>query len=416
MNKQNHIYMITQDVPLDRRIVLQAQTLAAAGYRVTVLTWAWPEQTVGLNLPQEEGVEGITIERIKVQGRDPRYRWLYRLGRLGGDFGRKQSNRAVTALGILTGRSTFAHLAPAKAIAARADIYTAHDLNNLPIAFAAAKATGARVIYDAHELYPEVSHPFVKFKKRYWTKVEAQLLPRVAAASTVNEFIAEEMAKRYHVPPPTVIYNANTPPPGFDAHNPPDLLRGVLNLPADKRIILYQGPLAPRRSLDELALAAKYLPDNVVVAMMGYGSYRAHLEQVAAAAGVSDRVLFPPAVPASQVIAFSASADIGMIPYQAVDLNTYYVSPNKLFDFIIAGLPMVGNDLPFLKKMIEGNNLGVVAPLKEPQDYAGAIIQLLEGDHLATTRQSVIAAAATYNWTREGEKVLVMYEQVVAGK
>src|SRR5205085_12556213 len=92
-----------------------------------------------------------------------------------------------------------------------------------------------------------------------------------------------------------------------------------------------------------------------------------------ASAEPQGRVHVIPAVPQRDLLAYCASADVGVIPYQAVDLNNYYTSPNKLFDFIQAGLPIVASDLPYLHKVIVSDGLGVVAKLDSPLAYADAI-------------------------------------------
>jgi len=407
--------MITQDVPIDRRIVLQARTLTDAGWNVTILARAAADATAALNLPdrREEWVDGIRVQRIKVEGQDPRYGWVYRLGRLAGARGQRAGVATSALLGVLNGYNTFSRLAPHYAAAMKADVYHAHDLNNLQSAALAALINDSRLVYDAHELFPEINNRWVRLKKRYWTKVERRLLPKCDAASTVNEFIADEMASRYRVPPPTVIYNATNPPLGFDAANPPNHLREALGLERETRIALFQGWMAEGRGLENLVLAAKHLPANIVIVMLGFGDYRSKLEQMARTAGLTARVLFLDAVPQDKLVEYCASADVGLIPYQAVDLNNFYSSPNKLFDYIVAGLPIIANDLPFLRKMVVGHGLGLTAELHDAASYASAISLLLGNERLLReTRANLLEAAKVYNWDEEGKKVVAMYERI----
>jgi glycosyltransferase involved in cell wall biosynthesis len=413
LKTQHSTLMITQDVLIDRRIVLQARTLTEAGWNVTILARAAAEATAALNLPAkgDEWVDGIRVQRIKVEGQDPRYGWVYRLGRVAGARGQKGAIAAAALLGVLNGYNTFSRLAPHYAAAMKADVYHAHDLVNLQAAALAALINNSALVYDAHELFPEINNRWVRLKKRYWSKVERLLLPKCDAASTVNEFIADEMAGRYHVPPPIVIYNATNPPPGFDPANPPNHLREALGLGRETRIALFQGWMAEGRGLENLVLSAKHLPTNVVVVMLGFGLYRNKLEQMAQSAGLTQRVRFLDAVPQSKLVEYCASADVGLIPYQAVDLNNFYSSPNKLFDYIVAGLPIIANDLPFLRKMVVGHGLGLTAALDSPASYASAISLLLGNDRLLReTRANLLAAAKIYNWDEEGKKVVRMYE------
>lgn len=409
------IQMITQDVSIDRRIVLEARTLIEAGYDVTILGCADVDANCALNLPTQcdESIDGVQVQRIMTYRQDRRYRWVYRLSDWAGRRSRRYAMIGITLLNAVRNRDTFSRIALGYVIQTKADIYTAHDLNNLQTAHQAAKVNRSRLVYDAHELFTEISNPWVKMKKRYWSKVEGSLLPRCDAASTVNEFIAEEMGRRYKVKPPVVIYNATNPPADFDPAQPPDYIRTDLGIGKERRIALYQGWMAKGRGLDKLVLAGKYVPDNIAIVLMGFGEYRTVLERLVAEAGLQHKVYFHEAVPQSRLVEYSASADVGLIPYQAVDLNNYYCSPNKLFDYIVAGLPIIANDLPFLHKMIATNGLGLDGQMDTPEQIAGLISRLL-GDEalLAATRSHLLQAAKVYNWTEEGKKLVAMYEQV----
>lgn len=415
MNKPT-VYMLTQDIDIDRRILLEAGSLQDAGYAVTILATSELDADHAINLPAgpaAEQIDDVTIERIKTVGQDPRYRWVYRLGRRLGQQAQRFNMVVVALLGTMNGYNTYSRLAPYYAARANANIYTAHDLNTLQPAMLAARANHAAVVYDAHELYPEVNERLIRLRRDYWRKVEARLLPKCDAASTVNEFIADEMAARYQVPPPTVIYNATNPPSGFDPATPPDYLRTDLGIGRERRIALFQGGLTEGRGLEKLVLAAQHLPTNIAIVLMGSGRYRTTLERLANASGVQDRVYFRDAVPQNRLVEYCASADVGMITYQAVDLNNYYSSPNKLFDYIVAGLPIIANDLPFLHKMITTHGLGLVGTMDTPEQIAALISRLLGDDALLTaTRAQLLQAAKVYNWAEEGKKLVAMYQRV----
>jgi glycosyltransferase involved in cell wall biosynthesis len=396
------IVMITQDVDVTRRIVQEAQALAGAGYDVCILTRA-----AGTSAPPGETAGGIPVERVITRGNDPRFGPLYRLAGVG------RGSAAAAFWGVLSGRSTFTIRAIPQAVAHRAAIYHAHDLNNLPAAYAAARTVGARLVYDAHELFPEMANRWVRLKRGSWRRLEARLLPRCDLALTVNDFIAAEMAHRYRVPPPLVVLNCPDPPPGFDPAAPHDELRTALALPATARIVLYQGWISEGRGLENLVRAAAHLPAHVVIAFMGYGDYQETLVALARQAGTTDRVRFLPPVAQADLLAWCASADLGIIPYQAVDLNNYYSSPNKLFDFIHARVPLLASDLPFLRQVIVGHGLGAVAVLDSPRAYAEAIMGILgQPEAYPTLRAHLDHAATLYTWQVQAAKLLAAYEKL----
>ncbi|MBF6612057.1 MAG: glycosyltransferase family 4 protein [Chloroflexi bacterium] len=395
---RSRVLMITQDVEVTRRILQEAHTLQAAGYDVRILTRASGQQ-------ESAGeVEGLPAEWVAVSGRDRRFRWLYTL------VGITRGSQAAALWSVFTGQHTFTMRALPRAISYNADIYHAHDLNNLEVAYRAARANGAKLVYDAHELFPDMANRWVRLKRKAWLRLEKRLLPQADLAITVNELIAEEMSRRYSVPPPLVILNCPDPPPGFDPSANYNLIRERLVLPLERKVVLYQGWMSEGRGLENLVKAAPLLKGNAAVVFMGYGEYQAALERMAAE-GPGDLVYFLPAVPQSALLAYCASADVGAIPYQAVDLNNYYTSPNKLFDFIQSALPIVASDLPFLRQVITSHNLGIVAKLDSPQSYAAAINSLLTNP--AAVEQICVnlrRVAPLYRWSTQAEKLLRGYQ------
>ena len=394
--KSRSVLMVTQDVEVTRRILQEAHSLTDAGYYVRILTRSPDDR-------DDKGtVEGLPVEWVAVRGRDPRFGWLYRLA------GITRGSQVAALWSVLAGRHTFTLRALPRALTYRADIYHAHDLNNLEVAYRAARQSGAQLVYDAHELFPEMANRWVRLRKGYWTRLEGQLLPRADLAITVNELIAEEMARRYNVQPPLVVLNCPDPPPTFDPSTRYNFIREQLSLSAETPIVLYQGWMSEGRGLENLVRSAPMLRAGATVVFMGYGDYQAVLERLAAESG-GGRVHFIPAVPQRDLLAYCASADVGVIPYQAVDLNNYYTSPNKLFDFIQAGLPIVASDLPYLRKVV-GDDLGVVARLDRPEDYASAINGVLSlPDRAARLRDNLRRAAPSYTWSAQAAKLVAAY-------
>lgn len=388
--------MITQDVEVTRRILQEAHSLADAGYSVEIITRS-------ADLQDRRGtVEGIPVEWVAVSGRDPRFGPLYRLA------GQSRGTQAAALWSVLSGRHTFTIRALPRAVAARADIYHAHDLNNLEVAYRAALAHGSRLVYDSHELFPEIANRWIRLKRMSWIHLEHELLPFADLAITVNEFIAEEMARRYRRPAPLVVYNCPDPPPGFDPAAPHNALRERLGL-GSRKVALYQGWMSEGRGLENLVRAAPLLAGDAAVVFMGSGEYRATLERLAEGCA-GGRVHFLPPVSHADLLDYCASADVGLIPYQAVDLNNYFTSPNKLFDYIQAGVPIVASDFPFLRKVIVGDELGVVARLDSPAAYAGAINTLLaRADGGAAIRANLRRVAPLYTWATQARKLVAAY-------
>lgn len=310
----------------------------------------------------------------------------------------------------LTGLSAYEYALYRTCRAYPYDVYHAHDLPMLKVARRLARRWNARLVYDAHELYPEIITLSPEQRRRL-TRLERREIRRSHAVITVNHFIADEMARRYRIPVPHVIHNcAPTPPDGIGRER---LFHDRLGLSPDQTVVLYQGWLAPNRGLEPLVASARHLPDRIVLVLLGFGDYWADLEQLIESEGVKDRVFLVPAVPQEQLLRWTAAADAGIVPYQAVDLNTRYCSPNKLFEYIVAGVPVIVNDLPFLREVVTTYGIGEPYALSDARSYSEAIRRLVDDQrHLDRCRMNTARAAEVFNWRREAEELLTIYRSI----
>lgn len=291
-----------------------------------------------------------------------------------------------------------------------ADVYHAHDLNTLPVAWRAKKRFGGKLVYDSHELYTEITG-LSALERWLWRKVESLLIQDCESVLTVNESIAKELEKRYNVPRPYVIMNC--PKIIRFPVRQGNLIRQALDLDSHEPIILYQGGFAPHRGLENLIEAMHYVSHGILV-LLGWGKLEENLRVRAKESCVlGTRVFFLPSVPQDQLLLWTASADIGVIPYQAVSLNNYYTLPNKLFEYIAAGLPVVTSDFPELQKIVEGYGLGSTFNPDDALDIARAIEYVLsDPEHYAFFKRNVQRAAEVFTWQNEEKKLLVIYKKL----
>lgn len=287
------------------------------------------------------------------------------------------------------------------------DAVHAHDLNTLPAASALARRLRIPLVYDAHELYPEIS-TLSQREARIWALIERRLAPRADHVVTVCESIAGELTERYGVARPLVLLNCPTrtvAPPG--AASP--LRDYVGGLDPAEPIVLYQGGFAPHRGLPALVRAAHGLERGVIV-LMGWGRLEEELRRLVAAEGLAERVRIVDPVAPSAVLAHAAGADVGVIPYEPVGLNNTYTTPNKLFDYMSAGLPVAASRLPELCRFIEGGGLGVTFTPGDPVAIAEAMNEILsDPDRCAGMSDRARAAGERYTWERESNKLLALY-------
>ena len=424
------ILMLTDDRVIDRRILQEAESLIDRGHEVILIAAAQDGQTA------HEWAGRVKVERIPDDVRVPSRRHpLLTLGSACVVMALSEAPRLrrllrgpLKCLGalvkgpealvrVLAGRSRSAGPSSPLELAIldrvdqyRPDLIHAHDLPRLRVAVHAKRQAGVPLIYDAHELYPEIN-TLSPVDKRALERLEGRFARHCDRVITVNPFIAREMARRYAIPTPEVLFNAIDRPEGFDPQHKPDRFRAELPIAPDKAILLYQGWMSATRGLQDLVNAMAHVPDRVHLVMMGYGEARAELERIVRDRGLGRRVHFKDAVPVTELLWWTASADAGIIPYRPVDLNNYYCSPNKLFEFIQASLPLIVNDLPFLRQVVGQEGFGVVAPLDGAELIGLAISEMFDPARggPGRFRPRLLARASEYNWTHEESRLLAIY-------
>ncbi|KQY35281.1 hypothetical protein ASD21_10835 [Caulobacter sp. Root1455] len=295
------------------------------------------------------------------------------------------------------------------------DLIHAHDLPQLFAGVTAARKLGVPLIYDAHEVYPEIS-TLTPAEQEFLVIRERTLVKHCDALITVNPFCGEFMEKRYGCKPFNVITNATERTPALEANPRPRRFHERLGLPPTVRILCYQGWFSKDgRGLAELVAAMADVRHDVHLVMIGYGDHD-YFRDIAKRTGGSARVHTLEAVPWTELLEWSASADVGIIPYQPIDFNHKFCSPNKLYEFIAARLPVLANDLVYLRQVVEGEGFGLVRNLTDPKGMAAAINEMFDPatDIVGQSRRNLMAKGPGWEWPVEAEKLLRIYDGVIA--
>jgi glycosyltransferase involved in cell wall biosynthesis len=415
----------------DSRVEREAESLNQAGYQVTVLALL-DNQTA----PEEERV---SVRVIRVQG-DPLYKpFLSWLVSLKTDV--TSLLRSVIKDAIASGTKSYSEKHPSapkklknlimpfhrqfcfisfyrsvyKATARKGyDIYHAHDLNTLPVAYLVAKRDKAKLVYDSHELYVERNklHPSTRLWKFLLRRLESFLVKRADAVLTVNETLAEVMAKRYRISRPEVVMN--TPARLNESKlltKTNSTLRNTLGLSPKFEVLLYVGRITFNRGLEQLIMSLGYLEDCCLVCMGGGDEkYKEGLLSLAKETGVDQRFFFFGPVPSEKVVDIAGGADLGIAAIGNSCLSYYYCSPNKLFEYMNAGIPVIASAFPELEKVVLRHKIGLTFDPSNPQDIARAARQVLKDPKTRKQmRQNALKAAKFYNWDNESEKLLQIY-------
>jgi glycosyltransferase involved in cell wall biosynthesis len=396
----------------DTRVLKEARTLVDAGYDVRVLA-----VQDGATPPLEHR-HGFTVIRLPSDPVPTRLlrRALARRGRVSAigrvaapldrpaEGPRARLERLGLRLHLLLEHLRYLRLAGAAACSHAADVYVAHDLETLPAAARAARAGGARLVYDSHELFTERTSTG-RGGRLAWRAVERRLIPRADVVVTVSESIADELVRRYGVPRPVVVRNLPSGAPDDRGASP---LRAQLGIDGDARVALYLGGLQRGRGLEPLIRAAASMPGVVLVAMgPGHPRYVDSLRELARELRAGERIVVAPPVSAAEVVRWARGADVGVAPIQDVSLSYYLSLPNKLFDYIAAGLPVVASDFPEIRRVVSEGRLGALCRPDDPADIARAIHWTIDDpERHERLRAAARAAAVKLTWEREGQKLL----------
>ncbi len=399
-----HVVMtVTSNLVHDNRVRREAETLAAQGYSVTVFSHIQPADVDRLGWKENSRLRAVPVGRPA---------WYQERGWV--------RTRHHTADLLRYGGSA-AILEAAQQTTA--DVYHAHDLDTLPAAATLAQRQGCCLVYDSHELFVDQldlgprarEFPWPSRLKQWvarqnYARLERTLIGYAQAVIAVSQASAAELARRYHIHPPAVLLNT---PPFQDWQAGSTYLRDCLGLGIDQRIVLLQGAVLPDRGQVELVESLVHLPAHVHLVFLGFnlGTYQPAIRGAVTRLGLESRVHVLDALPGSELLAATASADVGMILLAGHNKNHRFTLPNKLFEYMMAGLPFVATDWPELGRLTRLTGAGVTIPNLTPAAIASGILEVLSDDsRRATLRAAGLHAARTeYNWEHQSQNLLAVY-------
>ena len=397
------VVMLTMDRKIDRRILLEADSLEEDGWQVTIVA-----------MMLDPGVVDCDPRVVRIGGEAPlgnRNRFVLHAYRRVRQC-MPMNNRLMRAIKTTAWRYAvdqerfFLQLYSETVARFSPTVFVAHDLPMLPVASVACKRDGARLVYDSHELYSEQEFP--SRERRRWAAIETKYIRSCNAVITINPSIARELERRYQIQNVNVIYNAErTENPPINLH----LFHQAFGLDPEQKVVLFQGGLSAGRNLEALVDAICHVRHpQVNLVLLGDGQLRKSIRNRVRRLGLSRRVHVHPAVPQADLISFSASADVGVIPYQASCLNNYYCTPNKLFEFIAAGVPVIASDLPELRYIILTHGIGCVGDMGTAEKTAQLIDEVFSNTpRFETWREKVARARRMVNWEQEGQKLKAIF-------
>ncbi len=287
------------------------------------------------------------------------------------------------------------------------DIYHSNDLNTLPQGFICAKLRFKRqyLVYDSHE----VQTSRTGYDSGVYAKMEAFFINKIDSMIVENHTRAKYNEDLYGFYP-NVVYNYPFQPK--KRHQETIDLHERLGLPENEKILLYQGGIQTGRGLEKLVQAAPLFKEGTLV-FIGDGRIKPELERMVAEMKLEDKVKFIPKVPLQDLPKYTKNAYLGFQVLNNVCFNHYSASSNKLFEYIMSDVPVVACDFPEIKKVVEGEHIGLCVDSHNYEEIASAVNQLLRDPVLrATMSNNCKTAKFKYNWENEQLQFLKVYQAI----
>lgn len=291
----------------------------------------------------------------------------------------------------------------------KADMLVSNDLDTLLPNYLVGMFKNTPLIYDSHEYFTEVPELVNrKHVQKIWKFIERKLFPRQTDVITVNDSIAGLYENDYGIRPHVV---RNIPRKGQPIKK---MSRKSLDLPDDKHILILQGSgINVQRGAEELVEAMQFV-NNAVLLLVGGGDVINILKETVEKNDLGQKVIFKPRMPYKQLMQFTAVADLGLTLDKPTNLNYKYSLPNKLFDYILAGIPVLSSPLPEIEKIITKYEVGDFIADHDPKNIARKINGMLSNQALmGKWKKNCKFAAHELTWENEEKTLKGIYAKYV---
>ncbi len=374
------VLVVLNDFTHDNRVLKEATSLSNNGYDVSVC--ALHEK----HLQVFEEIGKIKVFRLKLKSRNI------------------SKSKIVRAVKYFEFMFRFARKFK------KTDIIHCNDLNTLPFALFLKIFYNKRlkVVYDAHEHETQREYNSVGLIHKIYFKTEKFLIKYANVVITVSPSIAKEYAEDYNLSNVYLVHNC----PHFQETTKQDLFRKELGISSKSKIFIYQGGLSEGRGLLQIIDAFKQIenrnnkiPKHVII-FMGYGPME---EKIKTLAGKHNTIFYFPPQKQEDLIKYTNSADWGIIFNKNISKNHYYSLPNKLFESIMADLPIIATPLLELSNIINENKIGIIA-----KDFSTeALVEAIqETNNAQINKDSFKTLKQKYNWESQEKILLEAYNEL----
>ena len=323
------------------------------------------------------------------------------------------SSRLSRALPSRLSQMAFSLMFVVAVVRERPRVVHAHDVATLLPGLVGARLTGAALVYDSHELSSGVAYRGTRFR-RVVDRIERLGIHRAEVVVTASDAIAARLQAAYDLWRTPVVVRNVCALPRPAAHTPPGGLRRRLGLGAEP-LVLHQGAPAPQRGCEALVRAMRDVEQaHLVFLGKGDPSFATALVELAREAGVRDRVHFVPNVPLEDLLAHTAEADVGVALFEPSCENYRLTVPNKLFEYLAAGIPVLGGQGTETGRLIESLRVGWTTDPTDPRAVAAALQEGLHAAGDGALLERVRAADERSTWAEERSALTGAYRQLAA--
>lgn len=282
----------------------------------------------------------------------------------------------------------------------------AHSLSVLPLCVIVKKWKKCLLVYDTHELETETTTSR-GIRKNLSKFVEKNLMHHVDETIVVSESIRKWYMDKYGLPRVWVVKNI---PSVSGYSSSPVSLKKALGIPERSLLFLYLGYVSPGRGIHQmLDIFAKAKQDRHIL-FMGDGALAPVIKDFSSK---FPNIHYLPSVPPDEVVAYAAGADIGICPLENSSLSDYFSLPNKLFEYILAGLPVCINDFPDQRDFVEFHDCGWV--LEDSIESFVSFLNDLSAEMISQKRAGVRKAQESLSWENEATTYIKAVKSAIAG-
>lgn len=292
-----------------------------------------------------------------------------------------------------------------KGIQLKADIYHSNDLNTLAQGVICTILHDSKLVYDSHEVQTDRTG----YNPDTIKLVEKSLIKFADETIVENKTRAKKHEELYGYFPKT-LHNYSAL---YDINEVSDIdLYETLDIERSSKILLYQGGVQYGRGLDKLIIAMEYIENGVLV-IIGDGKLKAELVRETKKRNLSGKIKFLPKVPLEELSSYTKQAYVGYQVLQNTSYNHYSASSNKLFEYMMAEIPVISCDFPEIKRVVESERIGITVDTENPKSIAEATQKLIDDPELRNKlSMNCRKAKYKYNWENEKEELLKIYNDL----